>query len=431
MGLYITFIIALHSKDSRGFCAFAGALLQYFFLVTFAAMAAEAINLYMTLVIVLGAKIPYYVLKAVIVCWVVPFIIVIFCFAPNYENYIRSHFCRAFEAPFYIGTVIPFIIIYIFNWVVFAIIIFTLIRKQFSSKVKDLKSDKEMTAAKFVKQQLIIVLTLSFLFGLGWGVGLFATQGIPSQVVRDIIAAIFILTTAFHGVFIFIFQCLRSKDIQILWKRWFFSIIRKDFDELTSSIYNRVKYTSSGGDTLRTSIPSSSCLSPTIPKTKETAFTSGVEMKGAGDVSTLRHYVQKKENQFEPVVEKKFDPIIEQNESEDIYESVETAAVENQCKSENIYESVKTAAVENQYESEDIYESVVIENPGVLSTKEGQDDSLKKMSLEAIESEYDVAIFENAGEQHVYESVQSIRRVIGTVVVRSSPTNNGNEKSYL
>jgi energy-coupling factor transporter transmembrane protein EcfT len=59
--------------------------------VTFAAMAAEAINLYMTLVIVLGAKIPYYVLKAVIVCWVVPFIIVIFCFAPNYENYIRSH----------------------------------------------------------------------------------------------------------------------------------------------------------------------------------------------------------------------------------------------------------------------------------------------------------------------------------------------------
>ena len=69
MGLYITFVIALHSRYAKGFCVFVSAVLQYIFLVTFMTMAAEAINLYISLVIVLGKKISHYVLKAVIICW--------------------------------------------------------------------------------------------------------------------------------------------------------------------------------------------------------------------------------------------------------------------------------------------------------------------------------------------------------------------------
>ena len=69
MGLYITFIIAVHSKGIPGLCAVVGAVLQYFFLVTFMVMAAEAINLYMNLVIVLGRKIQYFVLKATVLSW--------------------------------------------------------------------------------------------------------------------------------------------------------------------------------------------------------------------------------------------------------------------------------------------------------------------------------------------------------------------------
>ena len=69
MGLYITFIIALHSTEVPGLCVVVGAVLQYFFLVTFIAMASEAINLYMNLVIVLGRKIQKFPLKASIVSW--------------------------------------------------------------------------------------------------------------------------------------------------------------------------------------------------------------------------------------------------------------------------------------------------------------------------------------------------------------------------
>ena len=69
MGLYITFIFAVHSRTVPGLCVFTAAVLQYFFLVTFMIMAAEAINLYMNLVIVLGKKVHHFVLKAMILSW--------------------------------------------------------------------------------------------------------------------------------------------------------------------------------------------------------------------------------------------------------------------------------------------------------------------------------------------------------------------------
>ena len=55
MGLYIAFIVSIHTSSVVGVCAVSAAILQYFFLVTFMVMAAEAINLYMKLVVVLGA----------------------------------------------------------------------------------------------------------------------------------------------------------------------------------------------------------------------------------------------------------------------------------------------------------------------------------------------------------------------------------------
>lgn len=69
MGLYLSFIASLHSRYVESLCLLFATLLQYFFLVTFIIMAAEAINLYMNLVIVLGRKIQHFVLKSAIVSW--------------------------------------------------------------------------------------------------------------------------------------------------------------------------------------------------------------------------------------------------------------------------------------------------------------------------------------------------------------------------
>ena len=167
--------------------------------------------------------------------------------------------CRAFNIPYYIGMVVPFLIIYIFNWVIFFIIIVTLLRKSCKSDLKDVK--KKQGNISFVRKQLIIVTTLSVLFGLGWGIGLFATQDIHNnKIVRDLFAALFVIVTAFHGLFIFIMHCLRSKDVQSVWKHWFYGATGKEFSEFTSSTVGRIRNyrpntshtdSTSDGDTLK------------------------------------------------------------------------------------------------------------------------------------------------------------------------------------
>ena len=69
-------------------------------------MAAEAINLYIKLVIVLGDSVNFYALKAGLISWskfmwittfissyvVLPVFIVLFSFAPDYRNYYQPHY---------------------------------------------------------------------------------------------------------------------------------------------------------------------------------------------------------------------------------------------------------------------------------------------------------------------------------------------------
>ena len=70
LGLYLTFFLAAQgSKITTFVCAVVGALLHYFLLVVFFVMAAEAIDLFIKLVIVLGSTIQHYLKKAVIIAW--------------------------------------------------------------------------------------------------------------------------------------------------------------------------------------------------------------------------------------------------------------------------------------------------------------------------------------------------------------------------
>ena len=72
LGVYVMFIISLHATELEPLCAVAGGFLHYFMLATFFLMAAEAINMYLKLVVVMG--IPEflsnrYVLKVALIAW--------------------------------------------------------------------------------------------------------------------------------------------------------------------------------------------------------------------------------------------------------------------------------------------------------------------------------------------------------------------------
>ena len=144
--------------------------------------------------------------------------------------------CRAFKAPFYIGVVVPFIIMYLFNWVIFLIIFVSLVHRKLSLKLKNviIKKERKLKSSSF-RQQLIIAVTLSILFGLGWGLGLFVTEDIyTNKTVRDLVASLFVIFTGFHGLFIFMTHCLRSKDACNVLKKFVSDVTGRDFSNLFS-----------------------------------------------------------------------------------------------------------------------------------------------------------------------------------------------------
>ena len=120
----------------------------------------------------------------------------------------------------------------------FIVIFVSLLYKILNSKVKDMKDQEKKS--KF-KQQFLIAVTLSILFGLGWGIGLPATQLQNTIAIRDTFAALFVCLTTFQGLFIFIMHCLRSPEIRKEWKRWFQITTGKDISELSTSATSRQK----------------------------------------------------------------------------------------------------------------------------------------------------------------------------------------------
>ena len=103
------------------------------------------------------------------------------------------------------------------NWIIFIIIFITLLRKRRNSEVgEDVKTR--------LRQQFIAALTLSLLFGLGWGVGFASTSSITSVPLSATLQAIFILLTSFQGLLIFIMHCVRCEEAHNVWKEWIFII---------------------------------------------------------------------------------------------------------------------------------------------------------------------------------------------------------------
>ena len=102
---------------------------------------------------------------------------------------------------------------------------------------KDVKSKDDKGKISFICQQLVIVTTLSILFGLGWGIGLLATQDIhTNKTVQDLLAALFVIMTAFHGLFI-LMHCLRSKEVRNTWKQWVLNVTGKNISQFSSSTF--------------------------------------------------------------------------------------------------------------------------------------------------------------------------------------------------
>ena len=143
--------------------------------------------------------------------------------------------------PFYIGMIAPFISIYVFNWIIFAIIIVSLLYKNWC-KLAPSEGIQFQKSGHSARKQFMIAVTLSVLFGIGWGIGLLATEELGSKVAHYSFASLFVIITSFHGLLIFILQCARLKAARKEWRRWFFKLTRKEFSDYTYTTSGHIQH---------------------------------------------------------------------------------------------------------------------------------------------------------------------------------------------
>ena len=125
------------------------------------------------------------------------------------------------------------------------------------------------------------------MFGLGWGIGLLATQDIHiNKTVRDLFAALFVIITAFHNLLIFIMRCLHSKEVRNTWKRRFYGATGKDFNTFTLSAISISSKNQSPG-----TIPSTHQFGESV---SETTLSMKIESKIEGVMSAETTFTKRK-----------------------------------------------------------------------------------------------------------------------------------------
>ena len=140
--------------------------------------------------------------------------------------------CRVYGYSFYIGLLVPFGVIYIMNWVIFILIFASLLRRP--NVRKETSNNGNLHK---LKENFMIALGLSLLFGMGWVIGLLATSDLPDAV-RYPAEWVFTLTTAFLGVYLFILYVVRSPEARKLWKRWLLCQCKKATHGVSRSSIN-------------------------------------------------------------------------------------------------------------------------------------------------------------------------------------------------
>ena len=149
--------------------------------------------------------------------------------------------CRPLGVQFWVGFVAPFGAIYLFNCVLFVVIICSISRQQ--AKMSGATGNKELELT--FKKRLVISVTLSILFGLGWAIGLAGTRSLSVNYLRYSFQIVFVVLSAFQGLFIFIAYGLRLQKVRLIWLKWLYIVVGKH--DLALSIATR--------DTVRFSRP--------------------------------------------------------------------------------------------------------------------------------------------------------------------------------
>ncbi|XP_014895734.1 adhesion G-protein coupled receptor G2-like [Poecilia latipinna] len=210
--------LALYPK-AVGLCISTAWFLHYFLLVSFTWMGLEGVHMYYALVKVFNDNISHYMLKFSLVGWGVPMLVVIIVIAIDKNNYglmsygkfsdgTSDDFCWIRnDIAFYVAVVAYFGVIFIFNIIMFGVVLVQLHR----IKKQNPHNNKHRSTAQDARSLIGITLLL----GLTWGFAFFAWG--PVNLAFMYLFAIF---NSLQGFFIFVFHCAAKETVRRQWRTY-------------------------------------------------------------------------------------------------------------------------------------------------------------------------------------------------------------------
>ncbi|XP_038054485.1 adhesion G-protein coupled receptor G6-like [Patiria miniata] len=216
LALYLIFLVGIEATASRGGCTFVAVLIHYFTLAAIAWMAVEATDMYLLFVLVLKAEVAHSLLtllKASIIAWGLPLVVVVIILAADYTQYEHPDYC--FLKPgnaIYYGQILPIGLVLLFNFV-----IFTLVTRQLSCDrmTNGSSSDKSQREERIRRLQNAVA--ISVLLGLTWVFGLLSVI----QAASFAFQVLFAICNSLQGLMIFVLFCAMNQQVHQVWREMF------------------------------------------------------------------------------------------------------------------------------------------------------------------------------------------------------------------
>ncbi|KAK2879598.1 adhesion G-protein coupled receptor G2 [Channa argus] len=205
--------------NAVGLCISTAWFLHYFLLVSFTWMGLEAVHMYNAVVKVFNNHISCYMLKFSVVGWGVPMIVVIIVIAIDKNNYGLVSYGRFTDGhsddfcwlrndiAFYVAVVAYFCIIFLFNLIMFIVVLVQLCRIK--------KQNPHNVQHRSKLENVRSVAGLTILLSLTWGFAFFAWG--PVNLAFTYLFTIF---NSLQGFFLFVFYCAVKENVRRQWRAY-------------------------------------------------------------------------------------------------------------------------------------------------------------------------------------------------------------------
>ncbi|XP_071481086.1 adhesion G-protein coupled receptor G6-like [Diadema antillarum] len=246
LGLYVTFVLLLSFDNEREMeeavtnkpatlpCSILAGFLHYFMLASLFWMGVEGYNMHVLCVRVFNTYMPYFLIKASLVAWGCPLLIVAITAGATGATYAAPNHCFLTRSPLIGGVLVPVGVIMAFNVVVFVRVMRRL-NKSVKGRVVD-ETEKRQRLRRF--QNAICILLL---MGLTWALGYLSFI----RRANEAVIAVFAVLNSLQGSFIFVLYCVRQPQVRGIWRSQFQCCLPRSSDAVTSKFDTSTDHTSS------------------------------------------------------------------------------------------------------------------------------------------------------------------------------------------